>query len=43
MRRIKFYIENSSHELKKNVTRENTKVVSTKHTDILKFYSNDNN
>ena len=43
MRGIKFYISNSSNELKTNVTRENTNVVSTKDRDILKFYRNDSN
>ena len=41
---MKFYMENSSNELKKNFTREYVNMTSAKDTlDILEVYRNDNN
>ena len=41
---MKFYMENSLNELKKNFTRESANMISTKDMlDILEFYRNNNN
>ena len=41
---MKFYVEKSLNELKKNFTREHPNMIPTKDTlDILEFYRHDNN